>query len=723
MASVAEIQNSFQHILGHPVAQSDLAHWAQLPNQDAIEEELIKSDEYKNVTLPKIIKNAYKTILNRDEDPTGYQQWLTKAQELASQGVRGASWPEDITRVVDSGFKESEEYADLVAEAAYTEIMGRESDPGGKEFWKQQYLEQVRNGVDPVDAKKNIAAGFRESTEYVEAGGYGGEWTRKLFGNIQNGIDELPPFVWGDEEKANALAIAEATYGPYFAGLVEEQVENASIATNRTNEDVTRRIAEINQDLSDYLAGTETQRTRAEQDYQISLAETARQLGLTVDQVMLNRGRATEDTTRRLAELSFDYERLSGRLSDDKIRELGRLLSESAKQTGRLDEDEQRILTEINEDRSREMAELLSDFNKNGGRLDEDKNRRLTYLLDDYQTETGRITEDKNKLFNELDADYNETKRRILEDKTLNEDAVKREFAKRLEANTEEMAFKGTLYSGRRIKTERELSEEETRQLQTIARETGRNIYDVERDYTRAKDRAETSTGRTLADMAKSFNKETEATTTTYTRTVQDMADTIARQQADILRTSGRAEEQTQTEAERKRQDIAETTGMNVADIEREAQRKLEDAQAILNRQQETTTTSYERNLEDLNRIETQAEEEARLERERLALQEGRTTEDITKLQEQKTTEAGTQTQNLTIAQQRALEDIQRDLAAKQKELTYQKESEIKTGAFGTIEQEQEAQRKYDEEFAQQERDRLAPNPLPDDEPKFYTGI
>lgn len=159
--------------------------------------------------------------------------------------------------------------------------------------------------------------------------------------------NNMPPFQWGEAEQTQAKAYAEQMYGPYFAGLLNDFINDQKVASERLEADTATKLQETTQQLSDYVAQSETDKQRLEEDYAKARDEEAKNLGVDLEAIGIAKSRGAEDTDRQLAEIQVDYERTGGRITSDKAKQLGRLLSAKETKTGRLNEDEKLMLDEI----------------------------------------------------------------------------------------------------------------------------------------------------------------------------------------------------------------------------------------------------------------------------------------------------------------------------------------------------------------------------------------
>ena len=408
------------------------------------------------------VKSLYQEILKRGVDEGGLRHYVQYPLEF----VR-----DDLMR--------SEERADLVVKESYRKVLGREPEPQGLADWKNWYIERVKKGDDPNRVIDDMYEGHRNSPEYAQKGGRGGEYVRQLVQAVSNNQPEaLPPFVWGGEEEANARAYAEAAYGPYFADLVSKQVENAQIDRTRLNEDATSAMDSINRSLQDFLSGSDIDRTRLNDDYDRARNEEARRLGVDLETLDIQRTRGGEDKDRTLAELQVDFNLRGGQLSDDKVRELTRLTLDKAKETGRLTEDEQTLLGSIERQYGRRLDDVQKMLEEQGQIYGGERVRQERMLGEDraaaegqVQTAIGRQRED------------------VLEGSKRRAEDIEREASRRLEEL--DIAYsrstEGTQRSFERnladLNREEQVRREENQaKLEGLAIEQGRNLEDIQRN-------------------------------------------------------------------------------------------------------------------------------------------------------------------------------------------------------------------------------------------------
>ena len=125
------IEGLYRNILGRDADPAGLAYWdAQLKAGESAAQvagQFFQSPEYTT----DVVESYYKTYLGRDGDPAGVAFWVAKLQAGASE------------EEVAAGFLSSPEYSakhvtdgDFV-QSLYENILGREGDPAGINFWTQ----------------------------------------------------------------------------------------------------------------------------------------------------------------------------------------------------------------------------------------------------------------------------------------------------------------------------------------------------------------------------------------------------------------------------------------------------------------------------------------------------------------------------------------------------------------------------------------------------------
>ena len=87
---------------------------------------------------------------------------------------------DDCKKILDaSGVKE--DMLDEYVERLYTEILGRPSEPEGKEYWKKVIIEGKDDNGNIYDAATAARRGFFESTEYKNKGRNDDEFLKDLY--------------------------------------------------------------------------------------------------------------------------------------------------------------------------------------------------------------------------------------------------------------------------------------------------------------------------------------------------------------------------------------------------------------------------------------------------------------------------------------------------------------------------------------------------------------
>jgi SpoIID/LytB domain protein len=148
----AYIDRSYQQLVGRPASEVEIDRWfatIQRGNRLALTSVLVRSDYF----VGRIVDDLYQRALNRGPDPDGRAYWVNQViggTEVGSVGVLFFGSREYFLR---SGGTNTTFVTDL-----YRDILGREPDPGGLQYWEGQ-LANRRAGLD------DVAAGFYQSLE------------------------------------------------------------------------------------------------------------------------------------------------------------------------------------------------------------------------------------------------------------------------------------------------------------------------------------------------------------------------------------------------------------------------------------------------------------------------------------------------------------------------------------------------------------------------------
>lgn len=271
------------------------------------------------------IRDAIRRVLGRAEAPGEPEQWAAASGNIGQ---------------IEAWLKNPEQapFIQSMVNSEYQKILGRNADSDGMAHYAKDI---VNNGLAAERFTPVIEGSLRSSDEYQSTGGQAGEFVRGVANMVNQQVPELPPFEWTPENEANARAYAEAVYGEYFADLVSEATDLASIGKTRLTEDTANRLRDIQESLTDYLSKNDVDRQRVEQDYSNAMADEARRLGVDLETLRINRSRASEDKDRQLAELQEDFSRNNGEINETKQKVLGRLLEDKQKSGERLTQDEQ----------------------------------------------------------------------------------------------------------------------------------------------------------------------------------------------------------------------------------------------------------------------------------------------------------------------------------------------------------------------------------------------
>ncbi len=131
-------------------------------------EYFFESDELKRKKLSdkEFVEKAYRTILGREPDRSGYEYWLNKLNEGVSKEIiiYEFAFSEEFAQFCDKCNVTNysiEDQLEAFLERLYLLILNRKSDPQGKEEWKEALLQKR------VTASQ-LVKGFFDSKEFKE---------------------------------------------------------------------------------------------------------------------------------------------------------------------------------------------------------------------------------------------------------------------------------------------------------------------------------------------------------------------------------------------------------------------------------------------------------------------------------------------------------------------------------------------------------------------------
>jgi predicted chitinase len=110
----------------------------------------------------KLAADAYRSVLRREPDAGGLDNWTGAAQAQLEAG----SSKEQVAGWLDSQFHASDEYQALVAtDQAFQNVLGRDVS-GGRGYWHEQAVSWQREGVSLPEISSRLESALRGSDEY-----------------------------------------------------------------------------------------------------------------------------------------------------------------------------------------------------------------------------------------------------------------------------------------------------------------------------------------------------------------------------------------------------------------------------------------------------------------------------------------------------------------------------------------------------------------------------
>ena len=145
----------YNHLLDRQADPSGLTFWVkQLQSGVSFQEATVgfcDSDEYKSRhPVPnQFVESLYNKLLGRQSDPGGLQYWVNQIN----------SGRNTTAQVINPGFLRSREYTLQRINESYQKYLGRQPDSGGLDFWANK----LQNGV----SMQEVTKGFVTSAEYL----------------------------------------------------------------------------------------------------------------------------------------------------------------------------------------------------------------------------------------------------------------------------------------------------------------------------------------------------------------------------------------------------------------------------------------------------------------------------------------------------------------------------------------------------------------------------
>jgi hypothetical protein len=134
-----EVQGFYNLYLGHPPDAAGQAFWVnQLQHGGspvALQLALINSAEYQAAHASDLsyVDALYNDVLRRAPDAAGETYWVTQLQNGVSR--------DQVAR----SFFNNQEYANLVIQADFNLVLGRNAEPSGVQFWTQNLRQNLGN--------------------------------------------------------------------------------------------------------------------------------------------------------------------------------------------------------------------------------------------------------------------------------------------------------------------------------------------------------------------------------------------------------------------------------------------------------------------------------------------------------------------------------------------------------------------------------------------------
>jgi hypothetical protein len=182
---------------------------------------------YTTDQIQDAIQGIYGDVLGREADPLGLSTYTAKAQEQLASGVSA----EDIIAGFTNEALGSQEYADRISsineqvDAAYEDILGREGDTAGTDYWVDQLATGNISSVDFLDAFNNAAqAELDDQVEEIQVTDVSTKSPSDLFDTTQDKtyVNELGQTV--TQADIDALGTRD-DQGNYTIGNVANRVE------------------------------------------------------------------------------------------------------------------------------------------------------------------------------------------------------------------------------------------------------------------------------------------------------------------------------------------------------------------------------------------------------------------------------------------------------------------------------------------------------------------
>ena len=144
------VTSSYRTLLNRDPDKNGLFYFQELlkqgMNKEEIEQIIMNSEEYKvKESYKKIVKNVYRRLLNREPDESGF----THYQSLLINGVT----PSEIEEIImdSEEYKVKESYKKIVKNA-YKKLLNREPDESGLTYYQNLLI----NGSTPFEIEKMI---------------------------------------------------------------------------------------------------------------------------------------------------------------------------------------------------------------------------------------------------------------------------------------------------------------------------------------------------------------------------------------------------------------------------------------------------------------------------------------------------------------------------------------------------------------------------------------
>ena len=431
-AHLQGIKNEYKRITGKDLNDSQAAYYGSTYGD---------INDIKMKFASDAVSQVYDEEFGRVVDPSGFQTYV--------QGILNGSSMSDVRSAV----RNSKEWMyEVGIPTAYWDKLGREPDADGLAHYKEMYDKGLLGGNNE-DAFKYLKNEFENSQEYKDKGGKEGEMARDLE-NAINFPDEFPEFEWTEERQAEAMAFAEAYYGPYYAQLIKEITDFAVVSEARAQEDYQTNLDSVTATLNDYVSKSDEEKQRIEEDYTLRMFQEAEDLGLDKEKIAEDRVRNLENYGLKTDSILLRYNKLIPEIIE---KWANRGMTFSGK----------RVKEELYYKQQKQMEELQANRTYERALADLDRSEKMAELdyartLERLETARGRNIADIERQKSITQRKYGETTARLKTALTRSQEDIERERRLKERATTwekQEQLTSGT-YG---VETERARREEQYR--------------------------------------------------------------------------------------------------------------------------------------------------------------------------------------------------------------------------------------------------------------------